>query len=398
LKRRTKMLAVVLVLATLAASQAVAELGRDAPPSPIVYPPQELPLSFSHVRHLQRATLECTRCHTRAASSQRAADDLMPEEASCIDAACHAIDRSTRQGCAVCHVGWNGQGAPPALVVPTPHLKFAHELHVARKIACSECHGDPRRDNIGLATRLELPRMATCLGCHDGKTAPARCTTCHIGDASGRLQTDFPEGQLVPSGSLHGDAHTVDFSTQHGRVARSEASYCQSCHAERFCVECHDGRAKPLDFHAGDYQRLHAVDARRNTPRCSSCHRAQSFCTGCHARAGVTTDRRTGEFTADRASDVQGARFHPPGWQSGNVPWQRSSEHHAFQAQRNLAACASCHREDFCLKCHSAQPGGRARVSPHPSGWRSSRRCQALERKNPRVCLRCHVEGRTCDE
>jgi len=36
-------------------------------------------------------------------------------------------------------------------------------------------------------------------------------------------------------------------------------------------------------------------------------------------------------------------------------------------------------------------------VSPHGPGWRGSARCQALARKNPRLCLRCHLDTRTCD-
>ncbi len=276
-----------------------------AAPSPVVYPPQELPLSFSHARHLGRAQLACTRCHARALTSRNAADDLLPEEATCTGSGCHTVDRrsaTTTKACTLCHSGgWNGQAAPPAVVLPAPNLKFPHALH---QQPCSECHGDPRRANTGLMTRADLPRMAQCLGCHDGKSAPARCTTCHVGDAAGRVRTDFPEGQLVPA-----DTHPPDVRVNHARAARSDAASCESCHTRSLCIDCHDGRVKPLDFHAGDYQLTHPVDARRNTPACSSCHRAQTFCTGCHARAGVTTDRRTSEDSS--ALDAAGGPSAP---------------------------------------------------------------------------------------
>ena len=50
-----------------------------------------------------------------------------------------------------------------------------------------------------------------------------------------------------------------------------------------FCVDCHDGVSKPLDFHGNDYMSLHTVDARRQSLDCGACHRLQTFCTGCHA-------------------------------------------------------------------------------------------------------------------
>ena len=76
----------------------------------------------------------------------------------------------------------------------------------------------------------------------------------------------------------------------------------------------------------------------------------------------------------------------------------RGADHHAYQAQRNLRQCASCHREELCLTCHSAQASSY-QVSPHPRGWATSRRCEALAARNPRLCLRCHVDFRevSCD-
>jgi hypothetical protein len=81
-------------------------------------------------------------------------------------------------------------------------------------------------------------------------------------------------------------------------------------------------------------------------------------------------------------------RFHPPGWAAAGA---RGPDHHATEAQKNIRACSSCHREDFCLECHTAEPM-RMGISPHGPGWRNSSRCRALASKNQRVCLRCHIE------
>lgn len=353
----------VLVIAALVGAAA----GR---PSPVIYPEQRLPLAFSHAAHLAR-DVGCTDCHTAAATSRSAIDNLVPAEAAC--RSCHAIDRASQQGCELCHVGFV-PGEPPARVyVPPPNLKFDHARHVERGMACTACHeGVPA---AGLATRDHLPRMARCLECHDGAQAPDACDTCHLAEV-GVLRTELPHGTLAPSGAIFGDAHDLDFVEHHGAAATRNPDYCGSCHREAECADCHAGVVKPADFHPGDYELTHVVDARRNDPDCSTCHRKQTFCVGCHERSGVGT-------RVERGYDATlGAPFHPAGWET----------RHGREARANLDACASCHREDDCRACHTAELG-TPRVSPHGAGWRGSRRCEALAEKNPRMCLRCHVEG-----
>ena len=71
------------------------------------------------------------------------------------------------------------------------------------------------------------------------------------------------------------------------------------------------------------------------------------------------------------------------------------ASYHAYEAQRNLRTCTSCHREESCIQCHSALSGGPFGVNanPHPASWTTSGRCQALRGHNPRVCLKCHRDG-----
>jgi hypothetical protein len=412
---RRRPLALLLLAGTAAAvlgSRAVAELGGEPPPSPVIYPRQTLPLSFSHVQHLTLEKLDCAFCHEQAPGSTSSADHLIPAEEPCT--ICHEIerdqpDKAVAAGqpdarCESCHPGWRGPGPggarPPRVVVPPPNLKFNHKVHVDRRIRCQTCHGDLVKAQVGLATRNDLPRMATCLGCHNGVKAPHRCTTCHLSDPGGRVKVDFDEGLLVPSGSLRGDAHDLRFRTDHQRVGKTDAAYCASCHQTSFCTGCHDGVQKPLDFHGNDYGSTHPIDARRNQPDCSACHRRQTFCTGCHARAGVTTDDRTGEFTrvpnAIDPANPTGNLFHPRGWFTAPRGGVREPDHHSFQAQRNLRACASCHREELCIRCHGgagAADGQIDAVNPHPLGWKRSARCRALAARAGRMCLRCHLDA-----
>jgi len=380
---------VLLAALSLAAGAASAQLGRPAP-SPVIFPRQTLPLSFSHLDH-GKLGLECAACHADALRSTRAADVLMPGEAAC--AGCHAIDRTRPDKevaagepdarCSSCHPGWNGAGEPPRIVIPTPNLKFNHQVHAARNIACAACHGDFQAEGIGLATRNQLPRMSLCLACHDGRQAPAACTSCHLATPKGLVRTELPEGTLVPTD------HDLRFRLDHAAAAKNDARSCASCHEKRWCLDCHNGVVKPFDFHGNDYLRLHTVDARRNVPDCQGCHRLQTFCTGCHARSGVSDDPRTSEFKRTTDKD----RFHPDGWFDTLAKDMRRGTHHSFEARRNLRACASCHREDFCIGCHARQ------VSPHPAGFAATARCRALAARASRTCLRCHarLEEARCD-
>lgn len=355
--------------------------------SPIIYPLQRLPLVFSHAAHLGRGT-PCQACHPAATSSRSAVDDLLPTEAAC--RVCHPIDRAQPDlvvpgappvACRACHEGFTAASGPGAAVarvyVPPPPLKFDHGAH--RQAACETCHGDLR--TVGLATTAQLPTMAVCLRCHRDGGEERHCVDCHIARLGGLIETRFEHGELVPAHDGLGDAHGPGFKDHHTQEARQIGATCTACHDRSECVACHQGVTKPLDFHPGNYGLTHAVDARRGKPDCSACHRAQSFCVGCHERSGLGTRGDT-QFNA---VDPERA-FHPPGWASAGP----GPNLHAREARRGITGCASCHREDECLKCHSAQPGA-AHASPHPAGWRGSGRCRALDRGNRRMCLRCHI-------
>jgi Cytochrome c7 and related cytochrome c len=351
--------------------------------SPVVYPMQRLPLTFSHAQHLGRGT-PCAACHAAATSSRSAVDNLLPTEAAC--RACHPIDRAqpalVRPGqppvaCLACHPGFTPDAPVARVYLTPPPLKFDHSAH--RAAPCETCHGDLRA--VGLATTQHLPTMAACLRCHTNGGEERHCADCHLAQLGGLIETRFDQGMLVPAHDGLGDAHGLDFKNHHTQEARQIGATCGACHDRSECVACHQGVVKPMDFHPGNYLVTHAVDARRGKPDCSACHRAQSFCVGCHERSGLGTRGDT-QFSS---TDPERA-FHPPGWASAGPGPNR----HAREARRNVTSCASCHREDECLTCHSAQPGA-LHASPHPSGWRGSARCKALDRGNRRMCLRCHI-------
>jgi hypothetical protein len=349
--------------------------------SPIVYPLQRLPLTFSHAKHLARGA-SCASCHPAGTTSHSAVDNLIPTEREC--RACHAIDRAdpTKQAtptaaCAACHPGWAPGKVVEQVYLTPPPLKFDHAAHV--QTACESCH--PVRA-VDLATTRQLPTMASCLRCHANGAEQRHCTDCHLAQAGGLLQLEFEHGTLVPAHDGLGDAHGPNFKNDHKTEARQVGATCNACHDQSECLECHLGSVKPMDFHPGDYLMTHAVDARRGQPDCSACHRLESFCVACHERSGLGTRAAT-QFSSQDPKRM----FHPGGWASATTGGPNL---HAGEARRNINECVSCHREEDCLTCHSAQPGG-GHASPHPANWKGSAQCKALDRGNRRMCLRCHV-------
>jgi hypothetical protein len=327
-------------------------------------------------------------CHDAARTSTTSAQLLLPAHPECEE--CHDL-RAAERGeatdpdsrCEVCHPGFDAtaQQRPPRIVFPVPNVLFDHAVHVKdRKIDCKACHGS--FDGVQLATRMQLPKMETCLECHDGREASAACGTCHLENATGRLRLSFASGLLRPmQGNPLGMDHGPRYEFTHGAQASARRETCLECHAQRECDACHDSLQKPLSVHPNDYVTLHPIQARQDTTRCESCHRYQSFCVACHERVGVG-------MSAQRALRPANVRVHPPQstWTDVLGP-----QHHGIAANRDLRSCVSCHREQDCTSCHSEFATRRTPVNPHPSGFAAV--CRSIAAKNDRACLACHSEG-----
>jgi len=384
-------------------------------PSPVIFPDQSIPLRFDHGKHLALG-VACTGCHEAAAESVRAADLLTPREEVCVG--CHQLDvadpdhaeaPAAPSACGFCHLGYeqpkdfpppgktreatsDARPRPAKIAIATPNLKMNHKAHVARQIACTQCHGTLTA--VTLATRDNaLPTMGTCLGCHDGKTAPNACSTCHVTTATYKVQTQYRTGQLMPAGWYRNDAHDETFFRNHSVAARADEGYCASCHTERFCLDCHNGVRKPMRVHPNNWVVLHPISARKASLACNACHRTQSFCVECHQRTQVSVESDS-PFKSAR-NPAGRLALHPAGWVGDKGT--RGASHHSFQAQRNIRACASCHTEATCLRCHASVDGVPDKVfsragggiNPHPRDF--AERCRAMAAKNAGVCGKCHA-------
>ncbi|MCB9788714.1 MAG: cytochrome c3 family protein [Deltaproteobacteria bacterium] len=389
-----------------------ARAGRQHVPSPAIIPEPQIPLRFSH--RLHTAELGCVECHTTVPKSLRSSDVNLPVEATCFD--CHDVDAAAAEPpgdppstCATCHPGYQAsfpEGVepsqthkarvhPPQVELPPPNLKFNHKVHLDRGTQCATCHAG--LDRVDLATPDNaLPTMGTCLGCHDGKTAPKECRTCHVMLPNGRIDTMAGVTPLAPAGWYFGDAHDDRWLHDHRAVAVTNGELCASCHDPKECIDCHNGVTKPLKIHPNNWILTHPISARKNEPDCSSCHRAQTFCVSCHQLTKFAWEPG-GKGKSDLAE--RGLRFHPEGWVQADWPSgdgrlpPRGPNHHSFQAQRNIRACTSCHTEETCLTCHNPKTFGALAVNPHPPHFGGSARCKAMLKRNHRPCLKCHELG-----
>ena len=369
----------------------------------IVSPPPTVPMRFSHAAH-SGSDFPCTLCHKGAPKSTQAADVLMPKMKTCVG--CHDEakippghglpgHRDTK-ACRTCHTRFNLKGFPEAMVWRAPRFRFNHRLHRAEGAKCLDCHKGVDRSTTKVGS-LHLPKMRDCFRCHTGtrglggsrrragsKRASARCVTCHERQPGGRMRSVFPEGKLVPGPSLPSLSHGPTFRRHHKLAAQAHRGDCMACHQQATCLRCHGGVRRPASIHLGNWTLLHGRQARANRQKCQSCHTRQRFCTSCHSRVGLNPRSAKSPFGVPRIK-----RFHGANWAS-STQRTRAANRHAVHARRNVSTCVSCHRESDCMRCHARRRVGGLGHSPHPPGFRHSRRCRVLLRKNRRSCLKCH--------
>lgn len=208
---------------------------------------------------------------------------------------------------------------------------------------------------------------ASCANCH---TRPG-CQTCHAdGVGTSRVAIlalpgpGVRAGLGVPAARIARAVHGADVLRRHGSLAASNGMDCVQCHSEATCTACHAG-SDSKRFHADNFVEKHAVDVFASSADCQSCHNTERFCRDCHARSGIAAESR------------MNAAFH-----TGKANWVLS---HGQAARTGMESCAACHRQNDCVRCHSATGGWG--VNPHRSGFRAS----GLAERNSASCRFCHI-------
>jgi hypothetical protein len=300
-------------------------------------------LGFPHPKHVEAT--DCATCHEGAAKSTSGKDQLLPAIAVC--QTCHEQTDLDMYG-------WT-EPKPKASGFP----KFSHEKHLAMAgIDCAHCHGVLANPLLAGTGKGELGHKV-CFACHDGKTAGDQCSICH---ADVRV--------LRPLN------HGVDYRHEHQFLARATEGTCEDCHRQdEQCSECHRGDNVLSLTHDRNYVFTHAQDARKHESDCTSCHDLESFCSSCHAEQGV----RPANHDAD---------------------WTSGANHHATEARRDIAYCASCHEGDLtdCVTCHRDTPGPRGSDrNIHPGGMRDYGVHGPWHDDDSYYCFDCHQKSTPAD-
>jgi cytochrome c7-like protein len=189
------------------------------------------PAPFSHKVHLQKKLI-CVVCHTGAAKSVKAEDNLLPNAAVC--AGCHKDSKQIKTPRTLTvskfnhgfHAKLPGIGAAIGKAIDSgAYLGKASDISrsdLNATNACMACHrGLERSDEVSLSA---FPHMADCLVCHNKVDPPFSCVKCHAENA-----------QLKPA------SHTNDWLDRHSsRKTSKDTQTCAVCHGRQFtCLGCH---------------------------------------------------------------------------------------------------------------------------------------------------------------
>ncbi|HET6203024.1 MAG TPA: hypothetical protein VFI25_09515 [Planctomycetota bacterium] len=250
-------------------------------------------------------------------------------------------------------------------------IPFSHLAHAKQELTCEICHAAAESED-----RAGMPGKDVCLTCHEPSAEkPPKDYEKAIAAAA---QLSFPAwnplGDLVFSHRAHG-AKGIACASCHGKVeesteldegvvARMEA--CVACHAREGkpneCATCHATIREdaPPRGHDASFLRAHGFEVRAKGTeegRCALCHdpASRASCDACHAER-------------------------PPA--DHDEFWRRRG--HGFSAEVDRARCATCHREDTCLRCHL-----EVRPSTHVGAWGG---------RFSAHCFSCHLplEGNAC--
>ena len=153
-------------------------------------------IAFLHELHGENIGLDCSHCHTGAASGAKA---YMPAKADCMD--CHRLPLTENPGIEKLDSALAAAPAYPWVHTPElpEHVVFHHGVHAAAGVECADCHrsfagGSSQKAGVtrGPAQKADVYggdnfSMQMCIACHRGDTfkqknfkrAATYCAACH---------------------------------------------------------------------------------------------------------------------------------------------------------------------------------------------------------------------------
>lgn len=147
---------------------AIAQTGQTPQPGPTQ------PIPFSHKLHAGAQNLKCATCHKNPDPGERMG---LATAALCMQ--CHedvkadspAIQKLAGFAKDKREIKW-------ARVYEIPsYVFFSHRAHLEAGASCAECHGEVKE--LEQMYKVKEINMASCMNCHQAKSAPTDCTYCH---------------------------------------------------------------------------------------------------------------------------------------------------------------------------------------------------------------------------
>ncbi|NIR49585.1 cytochrome c3 family protein, partial [candidate division KSB1 bacterium] len=340
-------------------------------------------IKFSHKYHQEEVGTACVDCHTRAAESTSAGDNLLVTKEEC--AVCHDVE--TEENCTLCH--YEDEDTWQLFANPPRDIMFNHKFHVEEAdMECETCH--PNLNDVDYANAESMPTMQDCASCHDNQQASLECGSCHTSTLN-----------------LRPVDHTPDFLVTHKNITRLDSEECGICHTENDCAECHEGaslvRSSSDVFtpffpstgggtkgllisrvHDLNYRFTHPLEAEGRSQECATCHETRSFCQDCHEAEGVDV--------------AQKPLWHGgPNWGALAGVVGTGGGRHAELAKRDIENCAGCHSTEgddpTCLLCHTDFDGIRGtNPKTHETGF-ANRFSEDSDFHNDdaAICYSCHT-------
>lgn len=140
-----------------------------------IYAPQAQPIAFPHDLHAGNRQIACQYCHRGVNHAEIAG---VPSVQECMD--CHRVVLKDKPGeLQKLRDAWAGKKPIEWYkVYQLPkHVKFSHQVHIARGFACDNCHGDVAA--MRTMTMAKNPTMGFCVDCHRKNQGPIDCSACH---------------------------------------------------------------------------------------------------------------------------------------------------------------------------------------------------------------------------
>ncbi|HSK47496.1 MAG TPA: hypothetical protein VLA05_05760 [Coriobacteriia bacterium] len=220
-----------------------------------------------------------------------------------------------------------------------------HRIHLKNELIpgleCNDCHRKIDLQPRGNEAVVEWVDVGFCKRCHSA----------------------FP----VESGSMTPLDFEIDCTMCHSgsHAFRHESRYLSQIIAPRECKGCHGGRVLPWDplHEQADWLQVHGTEALRSGNKdCFACHDfGLKFCDTCHEKK-------------------------PP----SHSPQDRWKNVHREAARADTRACYTCHKLDFCRRCHLSHEEGWKEKHPSVVKSRGSKSCERCHSRS--FCSYCHTD------